>query len=347
MAGKSPTYHPQFNDSTVSTLLRTDLSVLHQFSLDSVNVVDSVKVDTIPQPKPVKKYWPRKFKSDTFYIFYKQQFAEGELFEPMDFVNPDGIQLVDQTGQLDHLNGDTVLKVSEEGNHTTTEIAPALNIKVRNFISNDWILLLVLLTFFTVGWIRYFYGKVYLQTVRAAISYRESNRLFVEQNSLAKRVSFALNLVFFINFSLFIELAYNRINPLADAADRFNIFLIIIALLAGFILVKSILYWIMGFLFDSATIVREYVFSGSVYNKLAGIAYLPIILSIPYISESYRYILVNIGLIMFFLLYGLQLVRGIQIIFKNNSSWFYTILYLCTIEILPMLLLYKLVMSIL
>ncbi len=349
MADNLPTYNPQFIDTTVSTLLRTDTESMFKFSTSADTLADSTVIAPPVKPKPTWNFRTRKFKSDTFYVFYKKQFDVNQLS-------------VDNELMIDSLQTDSVTQIAltnterpqrqeltrgASSNNTLHELPPTLNIQTRNFISNDWILVVLLLTFFTLGWIRYFYGKVYLQSVRAVVSYRDSRRLFIEQNGLVKRISMTLNLVFFINFSLFLELALNYHNPQLNASNRFTMFLLVMAFLGAFIILKSIIYWVLGYLFNASAITKEYVYNSSIYNKLAGIAYLPLILAIPYVNVISQSALINTGFILFLLLYFLQLARGVQIIFKNNSSVFYTILYLCTIEILPMLVLYKLVINML
>ena len=75
--------------------------------------------------------------------------------------------------------------------------------------------------------------------------------------------------------------------------------------------------------------------------KNLGIYLIPIVIGIAYIHEKLKIYVVYAGIVLFVLAYFLKFYKGIQIIIKKDVLIFYLILYLCTLEILPVLIIYK------
>jgi hypothetical protein len=80
-----------------------------------------------------------------------------------------------------------------------------------------------------------------------------------------------------------------------------------------------------------------------IYNRMVGLVLLPIISVVPFINTQFAPWLLYAGIVALIALYFFRIFRGIQIGIKNRLSIFYLILYLCALEILPLLVLYKLV----
>ena len=82
---------------------------------------------------------------------------------------------------------------------------------------------------------------------------------------------------------------------------------------------------------------------GNIYlfGKVYGLLLLPLVAVIPFVPDSLseKLMWVGIGLYVFF--YVMTLFRGLRICFKNRVSIFYLFFYLCVLEILPLLTIYK------
>ena len=92
-------------------------------------------------------------------------------------------------------------------------------------------------------------------------------------------------------------------------------------------------------------IFKEAAFHNSLFNKLIGIVSLPFILIISYISEIYLDIVVYFSLFLLISVNVLRIIRGVKFVMKNVISYFYFILYLCSLEILPILVIIKILHS--
>ena len=79
----------------------------------------------------------------------------------------------------------------------------------------------------------------------------------------------------------------------------------------------------------------EFIHQILLIYKNIGIFFIPLIIAIAYIQENLRIYLIITGIVLFIGGYFFRFVKGIQIIIKKDVLLFYLILYLCTLEILP------------
>lgn len=257
---------------------------------------------------------------------------------------------VDYSGSTGNVYHDYKIKFekstpSKAANNWTTEHkihpqthSPALS---RMEYSNDWVIVTLLLSVTILGWIQFFFKKSFNQTLMASFVYKDAATLYKNQNSVSNRISLIMNFLFFINFSVYLLLFIEKNSGSQDGIERITRFGLIVGVLAVYILVKNFLYYSTAVLFDILKIVKEYVYNGSIYNKLAGVLILPIILAYAFLPEEIAGWVGYLGILVFILTYLMQLIRGFQIILRNGYTLTYGFLYLLTIELLPLALLVK------
>ncbi len=204
---------------------------------------------------------------------------------------------------------------------------------------------LLLFSVALTGFVRIINFK-YLQELFSAVLFSQYARKMQKEDSLRnKKAAFTLNFLFLFNTSLFIYQLIVYKNIPTQFGHSLVLIPITMALVFCFGLVKGIAYRFVGFVFENEQDTKEYLFYGSLYDKVFGIIILPIILVVPYIEESVHTILFNTGIIMFILLYLIQLFKGFAIILKNPASLFYMFLYLCALEILPLIVMYNILVK--
>jgi hypothetical protein len=127
-------------------------------------------------------------------------------------------------------------------------------------------------------------------------------------------------------------------------SKSFYIYLICLGILIGYFTTKRILYSLIGILTESKHEVQEYLFSITVYNRVLGLFLLPVSATIAFIPLPQVESLLFAGLIIIAIFYLLSLLRGGKIFLKKQFSISYLILYLCTLEFLPLLLVYNILL---
>jgi len=155
--------------------------------------------------------------------------------------------------------------------------------------------------------------------------------------SILKNTFLFLTSIYFGLFSSSILLYFDYIN-----SDSFwGIFIIASILLFAFILLKKASLLLIGYIFDlkeHSNYLSTYKFSKSIYWFF--FFYLAQILLL-YSSVKVDYILLLVGALA--VIYLLISIIRFQLRFQNEifRYWYYFILYLCTLEIAPFILLYK------
>jgi len=128
-------------------------------------------------------------------------------------------------------------------------------------------------------------------------------------------------------------------------SKSYYVYLACLGIVIGYFTAKRILYYIIGVLTESKHEVQEYLFSITVFNRVMGLFLLPISATIAFIPLSQVELLLFAGLGIIIIFYLMSLIRGAKIFLKKQFSISYLILYLCTLEFLPLLLIYNLLVD--
>ena len=202
-------------------------------------------------------------------------------------------------------------------------------------MSPDWLMGIIIVSLIVLAWLKLFYHKFINHTVTALWNFQLSKKEFRDQNIFARRVASILNLNFIIIGGLFIYLILNHFHINPFHLKPFPLYLSLTGLLATILLIRYILLSLTGYIFNRQEHFKEYLYQILLINKNIGIYFIPLIVGIAYLQDNLRIYLIIIGLALFVLAYLFRFVKGIQIIIKKDVLIFYLILYLCTLEILP------------
>ena len=128
--------------------------------------------------------------------------------------------------------------------------------------------------------------------------------------------------------------------PLSDF--KWNIFLKIAGVIILIYLIKAISFNLFSQIIKLEKEFSVYLTNVVIFNEAIGLIFIPFIVLLIYMPfENKKWIYV-IAITLFAILYIYRFIRGIIIITSSTKfSKFYLFLYLCTLEILPSLLLIK------
>lgn len=136
------------------------------------------------------------------------------------------------------------------------------------------------------------------------------------------------------NFSLFIYLAI-KIFSQSDYSLSISLYFIILGLLVLFMLVKILLQLGNGFIFNSNKVISEFIFKKLTYLNYSSILMFMANVMLCYVfKDSKNVVYLSIFLILLVNVIGwATALRNHQKFLQTN--FFYFILYLCTLEIAP------------
>lgn len=137
-----------------------------------------------------------------------------------------------------------------------------------------------------------------------------------------------------VNTSLFLYFTYEHFVH-TDGAHRSYLYLLILIGFFLFLLIKTVLQLTNGFIFGSQSIFSEIIFKKTSYLNYGGILFFLANLLIAYVNISPNIVIFT----AIFLFVSINMIGWILVL-KNYQNFFanyffYFILYLCTLEIAP------------
>jgi hypothetical protein len=205
--------------------------------------------------------------------------------------------------------------------------------------STDWIAFLVIICLVALAWIQTNYSKRLRQIIRSVALPYYVNQLEREGNLYNERITLGLGSIYLISLSLLIYEASRFFGITNLSLPNFLIYLIVLSGVIGYLIFKALLIQLTGEVFKTLEYVHSYRLNSLIFNHVTGLILFPILLFIIYWQVTP---FIWIALFSFSILVLYKFLRSISIGLSNTKfPVFYLILYLCTLEILPLLLLIK------
>ena len=206
----------------------------------------------------------------------------------------------------------------------------------------DWLIGVLLLSFLLFASVRLIFNKYLSQLIQSTINYSTFLRSFRERYFNLFHASFRLDLVFSLILGLFSYQFLNAYKISLGASKSYHTYLICLGIVIGYFISKKIVYYIIGILTESKPEVQEYLFSMTVYTRVLGLFLMPVTATIAFMPLTQVEPILYAGLAIIAIFYLMSLIRGGKIFLKKHFSISYLILYLCTLEFLPIILIYAL-----
>jgi hypothetical protein len=204
----------------------------------------------------------------------------------------------------------------------------------------NWSILILVFLFVIFASIFSASEKYIIQLFQSLFNKNTAIRLFRDKVSNLMHVSFRLDTFFFLIVGLFI---FQVVNFIIEPSPETSLFVYVLSTAALFIyiLVKFSLYRISGFIFDINSETREYIFYAKSGNRIMGLILFPIVVSLFFIRGVFEEYLLITGGIIFVIVNIINFLRSMKVIAQKVFSIYYMILYLCTLEILPLLIMWR------
>jgi len=214
----------------------------------------------------------------------------------------------------------------------------------KNHFQGDWLTGIMFFAFFLLVSVRAGFSKYISSLFQSLINYPTAYRMFQERNYSILHGAFRLEALFYIVFSIFIFQVIVLVSS-NNSLFTLSFFGTTLGVVIFYFLAKKLAYFALGSIFTGANDTREFLFNMDNFNRGAGIVLFPVVALIAYFPTENPMIAVFMGVLTTLVFYIMLLKRGISILLKKQFPIFYLFLYLCTLEILPLLLIYKLVVD--
>jgi len=207
-------------------------------------------------------------------------------------------------------------------------------------VEQDWTFFLILIGWTIFASLQFGFSKYIMQVFQSAFNYSASSRLYRERGYSNNFGVFRLNVIFFL-FLPFPIFLIARDNGMTVGSSGIEFFLIVFAAVNAYFMLKILLYKLLGTIFSQKEATGELVFNMMLYHNVMGLILLPVA-TIHLLVPGFGIISMFLVPVLVAIFYLMSIFRSIYFAIRVGISIFYLILYLCALEILPILLVVKL-----
>jgi len=205
----------------------------------------------------------------------------------------------------------------------------------ENPLHGDWIILVILISAFLFSLVRSV-SKSFIPDVTRFFLFRGINDpssrniggLFLWQSTILNLISFGI-------IALFCSLLAAFYGIIPSGVSVLSAWLISLGIIISAVTVRHIICLITGNISDSREIFREYLVGVYQSYRYGSLILFIVIILISYTVLGSVKSLFFIGLFSLSVMYLIRVIRLFVIFINRNISIFYLILYLCALEILP------------
>lgn len=157
-----------------------------------------------------------------------------------------------------------------------------------------------------------------------------------EEYSLTNFSSFILVLNFILTTSILTYLTFLHVNIHLDSQN-----LLLLPIFPTYIFLWPLIwFFIVGFITKEPKVFNENKKNAVILSQIMGFVFSFILLIWTFNLKWSKYFMLFF-LIVVFIVWVFKVLRGIIFSFQHHVAWYYIILYFCTLEILPLLIVYS------
>ena len=214
----------------------------------------------------------------------------------------------------------------------------------RIVFSPDWLTIVFLVILLLIAIIK----NNFSEQLSSLFSLLYSDKYYSDFGKVKPLIWNNFNILFFLIFILVSAvMIYYSLNAYVNDSFRFDLgyFLKILTGVLIYLVLRYTFEVILSSLFE---IFEEYKFFSFVKLSnlfLISVYLLPVLLFITYVNSSQYVIFIGAALIFLALVILFRYIKALQYDRINFSNIFYLFLYLCALEIAPIILIYKLIVS--
>ncbi len=233
-----------------------------------------------------------------------------------------------------------------ETNGNKTHIETDYIIKERTIKSEDWVIIPIFIGLFLLVSIIVRYSK-YLGVLFESLVYRfSSNKNLNEKNKQFKRLTIFLDILFVISFALAVDQIVKGLKVyIPPQKFQFIIFLAISALVITLRVFQLIVFKLTSVISDQKIFFKELFNISSLYTRTLGVFLLPMVFFITYSSGLLNSLFIYLSILITLIMLIIRIINIFRAFIVRGFSIFYFILYLCALEIAPLLIIWKEVKS--
>ncbi len=207
--------------------------------------------------------------------------------------------------------------------------------------SNMFVPILLLAMVFSYGYVITTGRKVIFETINDFFYLKERSSIFIESAVSQFKLNTNFVFLFICSMGLFLHTVTYDTQLSISFEQKSTYLLFFIGLASVFLLVKWLLFRFLNFVFFGSG--ANDIFIRSYFTIMFGYALglFPVVVFLIYAPNNFHNFSLVIALIVTIFVILLTFLKTSQIFLQNIITFFYIILYLCTLEILPIFIVLK------
>lgn len=204
-----------------------------------------------------------------------------------------------------------------------------------------WYFMILFLLFASIAVSQIYFKGLLQNTFQTVIRYSVTVGMFNDNSQVQRQKDNILYAIYFISFAMFILVLENRWSLYPYDITGFRLFLWNIAFLLGIFYTRIFLLNVVAHIFKQRKLFQEYLYHVFSLNKLFGIISIPLVFLLIYTENTINEICFILAISMFLMMIIMKAIKGFIFSIEKHVFNFYLFLYLCALEIVPILLMYK------
>ena len=210
----------------------------------------------------------------------------------------------------------------------------------RIILSKDWITIVFLLVLTIIATIKYNFNERFTKIFSLTYSDKYYTDYVKTNPLIINKFHFLFFLVIFLNISMLLYFAFQVIDP-SFFNNNFYSFIQILTVVILYVILRYIIGVIFGEVFDVYDQQKQLTFLKLSNLSLLSLLLFPLLLFLNYSVGKYHHIVIIIGIVIVLILFSMHYYKLLKKDKVNFNNLFYLFLYLCALEIAPLIVIYK------
>ena len=218
----------------------------------------------------------------------------------------------------------------------------------RESHSQDWVLIVILFSLLSISWLKVFHYKKLNQYFNIFLKERISGQVLREERPFSEQASIQMFVsgLFSLSLYFFQVITSSHLNVQASQDNGGMLYVKILCFLLVLFSVKILSLKLLGHIFLLQKMATEYIYTILLFFNILGVLVLPLTIALQYVPVYTSLYFICFGAVLIALVFLYGLYRGLIIGIGNSTvSNFYLFIYLCTLEILPLLIVFNLILN--
>jgi len=205
----------------------------------------------------------------------------------------------------------------------------------------NWQVIILVLAVIMLGIVKAFSSSRFKQSIKALFKFGVAQEITREEKVFFHRSNIIFSFIHLLTTSLFLYHIKEFIGVTLLEKNSIGSYFTIIGFIMVIYLFKYLFSKVLFFILNDLTSATEYIFNIALFNNLMGIILIPIMCLFYFSVIPSNTVLFYIAIPLVLFTFILRIIRLFLIGSSKGVSYFYIFLYICSLEILPLVVLFK------